>query len=341
MNNYKKLIRNFIVFVSLIAITFFIVFKDQNINDMRIIFQNLDLRFIFIGLLMMIGYYSLEAINIKGVLSSLGRKTKFINALRYTLIGFFFSGITPAASGGQPMEIYFMHKDGVKVEESTIALLVEIISFQIVTISCCITAAILRPSLLSNGMIYLFVAGVSLNLIALSTMLVGFLSEKLAHKIVNLFMEILTFFKYKKVEEKRAQIEATIKSYAASAKIIKKDKKILIRSFGLVLLQVLLYYTVPYWVYRAFGFNALSIYDVMIMQALLFCSVSAIPLPGSVGISESAFFRIYERIFGSRYLASATLVNRIVNFYLFIIVGLTCTIVSAIKKGKRKAEEKK
>jgi hypothetical protein len=31
--------------------------------------------------------------------------------MRYSFIGFFFSGITPSASGGQPAQIYYMNKD--------------------------------------------------------------------------------------------------------------------------------------------------------------------------------------------------------------------------------------
>ena len=99
------------------------------------------------------------------------------------------------------------------------------------------------------------------------------------------------------------------------------------------------YYTIPYWVYRSLGLNSLGIIDIIFTQSLLFCSVSSIPLPGSVGISESAFISIYNRIFGSTLLTSATILNRFINFYSFIIIALICVIYSFIRVKKKETAE--
>ena len=336
MNDVKKIARNIIVFLILIVITFTLIFRKQNISEVKEVIFNIDVKYMLIAILAMICYILFESINIKSVLKSLGNKVSIFSTFRYTLIGFFFSGITPAASGGQPMEIYFMRKDGIPVHHGTLALLFELISFQIVIISSCILGAIINPHLLSNGVIYLFIAGISLNFIALSTMLICFISEKLAKKITDLFLDILKFFKYKKIEEKRESIYSTLNSYTENAKILKKNKMIFVKSIILVIIQMYIYYTIPYWVYRAFGLNSLSIFDIIFTQSLLFCSVSSIPLPGSVGISESAFLRIYGDIFGKELLTSATILNRFINFYLFIIIALICVIYSFIKVKNEK-----
>ena len=57
-------------------------------------------------------------------LKALNEKSTFLENLKYALIGFFFSSITPAASGGQPMQIYYMHKEKISVASSTLALLI-------------------------------------------------------------------------------------------------------------------------------------------------------------------------------------------------------------------------
>ena len=192
MKDYKKTIKNLIIFMLLILITFYIMFKDQDIKEIKNIILNIDLKFLLIGILAMACYTFFESLNIKIVLDTLNdKKVSLLKTIRYSLIGFFFSGITPAASGGQPMEIYYMHKDGIAISISTVALLVELITFQIITIVCCITGAIINYKLLDNGVVYLFIAGITLNIIALTTMLVCFLSEKLAKKIVNIFLELL------------------------------------------------------------------------------------------------------------------------------------------------------
>ena len=83
-----------------------------------------------------------------------------------------------------------------------------------------------------------------------------------------------------------------------------------------------MYYTVSYFVYRSFGLNDHSYFKLITLQALLFVSVASLPLPGAVGISESAFLKLYITIFGIANLAGATIITRGINFYLFMITKL-------------------
>ena len=83
----------------------------------------------------MVLYFLCETINVTRTLKILGEKSIFLKNFKYTLIGFFFSSITPAASGGQPMEIYYMSRDGLNVANSTLTLLINLTSMQIATIS--------------------------------------------------------------------------------------------------------------------------------------------------------------------------------------------------------------
>ena len=52
------------------------------------------------------------------------------------------------------------------------------------------------------------------------------------------------------------------------------------------LLQLTAYHSVPFWVYLAFGLNGQSAIAVVGLQAVLFLSVSSLPLPGAVGLTE-------------------------------------------------------
>ena len=97
-----------------------------------------------------------------------------------------------------------------------------------------------------------------------------------------------------------------------------------------------MYYTVTYFVYRSFGLNSYGYFKLISLQALLFVSVASIPLPGAVGISESAFLKLYITIFGVANLASATIVTRGINFYLFMIISMFVTIYFMTKTSKKK-----
>ena len=279
-------------------------------------------------------YFLFETLNVKNILRRLGNRLSIINGLKYSLIGFFFSGITPAATGGQPMQIYYMKKNGIQVTNSTLALLIQICSFHIVTIICGIIGLSLNYKLFPYNYLWLFGFGLFFKFLALTMMLICLFSQKLSAKIVNIFIKFLQKIRYKNVQNIKENIDNSLMEYDNGSKFIKRNKKIFLQSLFLVFLQVMVYYMVPYFVYRAFNLNEYNLFQIMFIQAMLYISVSSIPLPGAVGVSESVFLSIYLTIFGSEQLASATLLTRGINFYLFVLIGFVITVFTIIKTKK-------
>lgn len=219
----KQTIRNLIVFILLICLTFFLIFKDENIPEILKIATNVDQKYILIAILAMFVFILCETLNIGRVLKELGEKSNFIKNIKYTLIGFFFSAITPAASGGQPMEIYYMHKEDIKVANSTLALLIHLWSFQIITISFGIISTILNFEVVKGGLIYLVILGIMLNSIALTLLAISIFSKKLSEGVIKAAVKILKLFKIKNIEEKQEKLEAELEKYQESAKYIKSS----------------------------------------------------------------------------------------------------------------------
>ena len=98
MKDKKKLFRNLAFFIALIGITFYILLKDQDLLQIVDIIKSVKIQFVLAGMLCMCVYVLCEAINISRTLKSLNEKSSLIKNIKYALIGFFFSGITPAAS---------------------------------------------------------------------------------------------------------------------------------------------------------------------------------------------------------------------------------------------------
>lgn len=330
----KKTIANLIIFILLIMLTFTLIFKDQDITQVLEIATKVKAQYIVIAIFAMCIYIAAESVNIGRILKELGEKSKFISNIKYTLIGFFFSSITPAASGGQPMEIYYMHKDGISVANSTLSLLMHLWSFQIVSITMGIISAILHFDVLKSGLIYLFILGIALNSSALALLVIGIFSKKLSAGLINLVVKILKFLKVKNVEQKQERIEKELASYQESAIYIKQHKMLMLKTVLNTTVQLLFYYSVPYWIYRAFGFNTYNLWQVLTLQAVLYATVSGIPSPGSVGVSEGGFLGIFRNIFPETIISSAMLLSRGVNFYLLIVISSIVVIISTLKNKK-------
>lgn len=336
MKKNTKYLGNIIIFILLVGLTGFIIFKDQSIFEIMDIIKSIDVEFLLIGILCMMLYMICEAINIGRTLKVLGEKKNFLKNLKYALIGFFFSSVTPAASGGQPMQIYYMHKEKISVASSTLALLLNLTAMQIVTISYALISLIFNYQYLDTGLTIFFIIGILLNASALSLLIIGVFSKKLSKWLIDFSIQVLKFFKVKNIESIKEKFENELKKYQESAVFLKSNKKVMAKILLTAFVQFTLYYSITYWTYRALGFNEYNIFEIVTMQSVLFATVSGIPSPGAVGVTEAAFMKIFRGVYPKNIMSSAVLLNRGINFYLFVIIS---GIVSAINHLKTKKDD--
>ena len=327
-----KMIRNLVFFIGLIIFTFWYIFKDQDLNELLNILKSVDLKYIFIAILLMFSSHMVESYNIKSLLTSLGeKKVSILNTFKYTAIGTFFSAITPAASGGQPVEIYYMSKDNIKVSNGTLALLIEVCGYQASIVLYAIICGILNNKLLSGGVIWLYFLGILFNGAVLIFMSFSIFSNTLSEKCLNFIIKILSIIKVKNLDIKKKKMKEGLNQYKNSTKYIKSHKIEFIKSTLRVLVQIFLFHSIPFFIYRSFGLNSLSFLELFSMQAVLFNTVASIPLPGSIGVSETLFLKIYRFAFKEKMISGAMLLSRFSSFYFYIFIFSIIFFVNATK----------
>ena len=341
MKDKKKLFRNLAFFIILIGVTFYVLLKDQDFFQMWEILKSVKIQYVLIGIVCILLYVVCEAINIGRTLKSLNEKTSFLRNLKYAFIGFFFSSITPAASGGQPMQIYYMHKDKISISNSTLTLLINLSSMQIITISFALISLIFNYQYMNSVLITFFIIGILLNLSALSLLLIGILSKRATNGIINLALKVMKFFKVKNIEGKKEKLEKELSKYQDNAVYVKNNKWLIVKTIFTTLIQFTIYYSITYWTYRALGFSEHNILQIITMQSVLFATVSGIPSPGAVGVTEGAFMEIFRNVYPENMMRSAVLLNRGINFYFLVLVSCVVTIVSYLKYGGDESEEDK
>ena len=338
MKKTKKMIRNLIIFILLIILTFYIILKDQNVSEIFDIVLSVKKEFIIIAILCMCFYIACEAINIGRTLKALNEKSTFIKNVKYALIGFFFSSITPAASGGQPMQIYYMHKDKISVANSTLTLLINLSCMQVVTISIALVSLFFNYQYLNSALRWFFVIGVSLNLSALALLLISIFSKRMTKGIINITIRIMKFFRIKNIEDKQIKFENELNKYQGSATYIKNNKSVILKTLATTYIQFIAYYSISYFVYRSFGLSEHNIFEIITMQSILYATVSGIPSPGAVGVSEGGFLAIFRHIYSENMVNSAMLLSRGINFYLFVLISSIVSMISTIREKKQESE---
>ena len=330
MPQNKKIIINISLLIILIIITFLLIFKDYDFMNTINIMLKANIKYIILAILSMLTYLLLESINVRLTLKSLGNKISLPKIYKCTFIEFFFSGITPGGSGGQPMEIYYMTKEGIPGTSSALALLLELCSFHIVTIVLGLISLAMNYNLILGGFVWIFIIGFTLKTIVLVIMLICLFSKKASNILLRFIISVLRFFKYSKIDEATTKLIVTLDTYSNGAKFIKANMTIFLRSLCLVTLKMITYFSITYFVYQSFGLNTYNYIDIISIQALLLVTVSSIPLPGTVGISETVFLNLNEKIFTMEYLPSGLLLSRGINFYLFMFISLIIVIINTI-----------
>ena len=232
------------------------------------------------------------------------------------------------------MQIYYMYKDKISVANSTLALLINLTSMQIVTISIALISVIFNHKYLNAPLTGFFILGILLNSSALTLLLIGILSKKLSKKLVDFAIKIMKKLRIKNVEDKQMKLESEMDKYQASSNYIKNNKIVIIKTLLTTYIQFILFYSVSYWVYCSFGLSEYNFIQIVSIQAILYATVSGIPSPGAVGVTEGGFIEIYKSVFPQNIISGAMLLNRGISFYLLVIISAIVTTINILKTKK-------
>ena len=132
MNRKNLISAGFLLLLA--ALTISAIFKG---NDMAAVFAamgTLHPAYLCAAAATAIFFVSAEGMVICYLLRSLNYRTKMATCVKYSFVGFFFSGITPSATGGQPMQLYYMQKEGHKVSDSTVVLMTVAVIYKFVLV---------------------------------------------------------------------------------------------------------------------------------------------------------------------------------------------------------------
>lgn len=342
-----KYILSIVFLLGLIVATIIILAVKYDFRQVMDTIGSLNYFLLALAVLMIFIYVFFEGTAMKILLKTIDLNVGLWPNIEYSAIDYYFCAITPSATGGQPMVLYYMKKDGIPVAESTIILLMNTALFKIVLMILSVAAFIMFPGYVTSRplLLGLYIFGLAFNFLIVflcflatfkrSTVeKLGMATIKLLHKmhIVKNYDLVVYLFK-KKMDD-----------YERAANLIKKNKFKFFLAFLANLVQRVAFFLVAYFVYLAFcepypeikGFGLLNL---MAIQVIIAISVDSLPFPGGVGISEFLFIYLYQFIYQTETLVgSAVMVTRALNFYIPVLVTMLIFIykhVSNIVKAKK------
>lgn len=329
---------SYVVIIMLIFATFFKIFKNLKLEILVNAIKNADKGYLLLGVLCMFIYWGIEAGLIDILIKKVSPKTHFWTSIKTTIVGQYYSFITPFASGGQPAQLYTLSKDNVPGGKATAVLVGKFLLFQVtVTVYSLLLTLFRIGSLYTNlkAASWFIITGLLLNTIGLfMIILMAFKPNVLENIIVKIVM-ILANFKIVKNPQKIIMKSKThINEYLSSIHYMKNDISNTIYMFILSIIQVTAFFSITYFIYRALGLSGASILDIISLQALLYMAVSFIPIPGTVGASEIGFSMLLGSIFTSNLTAVALILWRGISYYFgLVLFGLLTLAIYMFDKN--------
>lgn len=321
-NKKKGQLKYWFIFGLIIYFTFKLVLKDIMINNLLDIYKLSNKLYLVIGILFSILFISIEGLNLYIILRRLNKEIRLQDTIGYSFIGFYFSGITPSASGGQPMQIYYMVKDKLGIE-STLALSINFVIYQIISFSFGLLSILVNMNLfveLSNSQkcIFLF-SSLANGLIVFLIMLVVF--NPRAIKLILTLVEFTTknFMKKDRKDKLLGSVEKTLGDYSIAGKKVVGDRSLIGKLFITTLLQIFFLNITVYWGIKSMGYRV-NLVRALTLQGFVNLGISSMPTPGGAGFFEYIFPLVYKTIPLSTVGYLSVLV-RAISFYIPLLVS--------------------
>ena len=253
-------------------------------------------------------------------------------SLKTATVGKFYDYVTPFGSGGQPFEIYNLHKNGIDMGTATAVPLTSFFFGQVVFVILAIVSMIVRPPAITDAVIIMASVGLFFVLLVPVFIILFSLTPRLTSKIVAFIIRILG--KLKIVKNVDEAITSSIKAISKNSKCIKTT----VKSFWLTVLLFLIslaYHiavcSIAYFTLKTFGYNLpadgfTEWLEMFFIAMILYSAVSFIPTPGNAGASEVTFYFVFVNNLAGGVGFTALMVWRFLSYYFYLITGALAQI---------------
>ena len=337
--NQKSIKKYIVLFLLLVLLVIFVILKGADMKSVWNAMKSADPKWLAAGFALAAVFNIAEGINIRSVLKSFGYKVSFGHSMKYAYIGYFFSSVTPSATGGQPLQLYAMNKDRIHVAHGTMALLTELTSFQIAAFLMENVAAfwILTGRIhLSKVMMALALLGYIMNLIFIAALMIVVVSERLKKKIVSGIRFLIMKLPFGDKEKFGGKMDDVLRDFEDCKEFFKNDPVLTLKVIVVSLIQIVCWFSVPWAVYHAMGETGSTFTGLFLHQVVLYMTTALLPFPGAEGISEFSFVRLFSGIFTSVPVAAVVLVNRGISFYFLLVLSGILSVVLGRKNESEK-----
>lgn len=292
---------------------------------------------------------------------SYGHKLGIAKDMKVALIGKYYEAITPFATGGQPMQIYYFYKNGMSGSKSTSITMVK---YAVQMLAVTVVAAIVmglgvgKLGMIENEITrntILICGWVGFGLNAFIPVFVTFIvfCPRAVSWVINLFVRLLYKIKIiKNADKLETKIRQWVDDFAVFSQFVYKKPLTFLLLFVLCLFEPIIQFIIPYFVLVAMcGTEVMGmeggalLFSVMVLSMYATYAAAFIPTPGNSGAVESVFMLAFT-VVAESVLFWYVIVWRFLLYYIYVFLGVGMNVYDLVgnfrreRKRRMKAQEK-
>ncbi|MBQ3502921.1 MAG: flippase-like domain-containing protein, partial [Clostridia bacterium] len=342
----------FLVNIFVIAIVLAVQLNsEEGITSLNQVFNaGMKAEFILIAVLCFLFANVISSLKLDIYHKKFQKKYRPILCFKTHMMSKYYTKLTPFGIGGQPFQVYYFSKYGVKPSNSLTMVSCSYVSNKLIygllaLVMMCtfkLNKLLMSQGNLVNIVIVLAFISFAILAIFLTFVILMCVNKKLGHRIVSVIVKLLAKLKivknpsamYLKIMRPTLIFQRKMQKFFAS-----KGRTLLF--LFLSLLEYVIEYSVLFFVYSAFNGFDISIYwQLLSISVIIELACHSIPLPGGSGLAELSFSTIFATLFDSGVLFWALIIWRIITYYTYLFGGVGI-IIYDYAYGKRKIKSNK
>ena len=280
-------------------------------------------------------------------------KVRLSSSLKVNILGKYYDAVTPFATGGQPMQIYYLSTKGISGGNSSAIVLIRYVT-------SILSWIILGGVLMIYGSVKGVLAGVTgagattlqvcgwvgigVNLIIPVFVLLFLILPKFMYKLTSGVVKLGNKMKIvKDVEKTTAKATKVVDDFKSAFKIMATTPLNFILLMLVSFAEAALTFSIPFFVMNAFSCNldASMFLTVMSLNAFATFGASFIPTPGNSGVIEGMGAVAFWGVAAGSSVVWSVLFWRLGVYYIYIIIGIIITVTDIIRKSVKARKQKK
>lgn len=347
-----------VLLLAAIALGIFMMFKvvyemGDDVKSFDEVIAASDWRFAVVTLAVLTAIFLAMWLEYVVILKTTTGKCHFRAGMKVAFIGKFYDNVTPFATGGQPMQIYYLNKKGLTGGTSSAVIMIKYFAWMFcwILISLSFMAAYsgilasqdhsIKLLLLIGGWIGLVVNMFIPVLVILFVVLPKF-SRALVKGIIGLGCKVKIV---KNPMRALYKVEKIVHDFRSAFTIMSRRPFKFIMLILLCFVEIFLTFAFPYFIMKMFAgltdADGITVmFTVMALNIYATMSSSVVPTPGSSGVIEGVLTAAFSTLAGG-VLIWTMFAWRFGVYYVYIVIGIFITAFDFVRKLIRNKKQKK